>query len=275
MKVLVGTIFAKDDETQRKWLDLQLRFLSATTEDYDHMAVVWGGTTGDYFKNKTTVIEPELHLKDEEARTKAHVKGLQYLLHLFRQREDEFDAFLFLDSDAFPIKIGWEKDLWGKMTIFPVFDANGGFIKEDGRDFDIAIILRAENLEKRLHASVLFAKKIALPHISFEYGNMGRDLCGNIEGDVHLPQYETDLHRLAFPLMRSNQWNVHPLACGVYYDMFYHHCCGSGRNFCVRGCKYWDERDFNIEEHTQMLMDNPSGFVARLAGWAPQRYANI
>ena len=236
MKVLVGTVFKEDNDLQRKWLDLQLSFLAATTEAFEHVSVVWGGTKGDHFAKKTTVIEPEGY----QQASQAHVKGLRYLLHFFRQREAEFDNFLFLDSDAFPIRVDWMKHLLRKMTVSPVFGPDGAFLREEGRDFEIAIPVRSENLENRLHASILFVKKVALPHISFDYQELKPDLCGNCERDVHLPDYEEDRRRLALPLMRSNQWNVHPLACGIYFDLFYHHCCGSGREFNLRANKYWD-----------------------------------
>jgi hypothetical protein len=275
MKVLVGTILAKDDEKQREWLKLQLCFLKATTDLFDHVTVVWGGIKDTDFPDGTTTVQPEVDFGGYDA----HRKGLGYLLHVFRQYQDSYDHFLFLDSDAFPIKKGWVHHLIERMSEYPNFDDEGVVLPTTtGRHFDIAIPVRAENLETRLHSSILFVKKEALPHISFEYAPVPRgDLCGDLEADLHLPEYETDRRHLAYPLMRSNQWNVHPLACGVYYDMFYHHCCGSGRPFNVRGDKYWDKRDLNtpMEEMTQMLMDNPSGFVSRLAGWAPQRYADI
>ena len=117
MKILVGTILAKDDEVQREWLSLQLSFLKATTSVFDHMAIVWGGVKDKEIYEITTVVEPELKLQGSEA----HVKGLHYLLHLFKQQQGQFDYFLFLDSDAFPIRVGWAELLKAKLEPLPVF----------------------------------------------------------------------------------------------------------------------------------------------------------
>jgi hypothetical protein len=55
---------------------------------------------------------------------------------------------------------------------------------------------------------------------------LGTDLVGNEERDVGIEHFES--HRKeVFTLVRSNQFNVHPVMCGVYYDMFYHHGLGS------------------------------------------------
>jgi hypothetical protein len=41
-KLLVGSVFASDDELQRRWLDLQLQFFKETTDSFDHAVVlVW------------------------------------------------------------------------------------------------------------------------------------------------------------------------------------------------------------------------------------------
>lgn len=269
MKILVGTTITKDDSIQRLWLELQLRYLRATTDQFDHVAVVWGGTKEGF--PETNIIVPEVSVEGCEA----HLKGLANLLRFFKEQQDCYDYFLFLDSDAFPIKKQWLHILLNKMESRHVFEETGMALPcTVGRHFDIAIPVRSENLETRLHSSVLFAKKEALPHLNFSYGPVPQgDLCGDRETDIHLPEYETKRRHLAFPLMRSNQHNVHPLACGIYYNMFYHHCCGSGREFRVRGHKYWHEELPDTERFAKELFDNPSGFIKKLAGWTPRKYA--
>jgi hypothetical protein len=59
--------------------------------------------------------------------------------------------------------------------------------------------------------------------------------------------------------------------------MFYHHCCGSGRPFSIRGNPYWDRVVSPLEDVSQLteqLMAEPENFVAKLAGWNPKRYLN-
>lgn len=275
-KLLVGATFADDSPQQRRWLDLQLRYLAATTADYDHVAVVTSGLTNDHFSRATTTLVPDdttLHASE------AHVNALNLLLELFRSRAGHYENFLFLDGDAFPFRVRWLGSLLYRMEAQQQFDDGGASLpKQKGREYEVAVALRCENLETRLHASVLFAKACALPHLGFAIGPVGDDLAGQPELDIHIPSYQFERRGLAFPLLRSNQHNVHPLACGVYYDLFYHHCCGSGRWFNLRAKEYYDrvlrpcER---LDAFTAALMDDPEEFVNGLAGWSRNRYAKL
>lgn len=270
--VLIGTVFANDSQKQQDWLDLQLNFISRTTKSYDHVAVVTEGLSNDYFASKTNVLIPP----DTSLRlSRAHHQGLQMLLKHFREHSSEYSSFLFIDSDAFPIKKGWWSELMLKLSTSQIFDKSGMALCSKGREREIAIALRPENLESRLHASILLAKPTALQHLDFEFGNAPhRDLLSEQEPDIYLPAYESDRRAFALPLMRSNKVNVNPVACGIYYDMFYHHCCGSGREFLVRGQGYWDRvcNMYDITQFTDKLFANPEYFVENLAGWNPNRY---
>jgi hypothetical protein len=272
-KLIVGTVYASDNETQQRWLDLQLRYLKATTEDFDHVAVVASGITNSHFHKMTKVLVPEdrtLHASE------AHVSGLNLLLSYFREREDEYQNFLFLDGDAFPIRKQWLGSLLYRMEPQQEFDYSGvAMPRRTGSDYDVAVILRSENLETRLHASVTFVKKSAMRDMSFKIGVAGQDLLCRDEEDIHIPAFQFYRRKLAFPLIRSNQYNVHPLACGVYFDMFYHHSCGSGRWFNLRGKSYYDrivQPVDSLDKFTNQLFSNPTDFVGKLAGWSPSRY---
>jgi hypothetical protein len=101
------------------------------------------------------------------------------------------------------------------------------------------------------------------------------DLRGNMEGDVCVSAYQNERRRKVWPLMRSNQFNLHPVVCGIYYDMFYHHGCGSGRRdikTMLRSGDYWDVSADEMSQYTRRLMDNPKEFVGKLAGWRPEKY---
>jgi len=269
--VLIGSVFTNDLKIQTKWLDLQLQFIKATTKRYDHVAVVSEGLTTDYFSNKTTTITYDKPISGNEA----HLNGLRFLLNYFKERIDEYSHFLFLDADAFPIRKNWFGDLTMKMQPTQLIES-GMSVLSRGHHRDIAVALRSENLESRLHASILFAKSSALQNLEFNYGEIpSKDLMGAKESDIHIPLYENELRNKAFPLIRSNQTNINPVACGVYYDMFYHHCCGSGRTFYIRGNPYWDRVVSPISDTSQFteeLMENPTTFVSKLAGWNPKRY---
>jgi hypothetical protein len=278
-KLIVGSVFANDNPDQQLWLDLQLKFLRATTVDFDHIVVLSDGLTNDYFESKTKVLVPE---NTQPKASEAHFLGLNRLTQYFLQHQDQYENFLYMDADAFPIKQNWLGALLKKMQPEERVDyQTGAFLtnKSKGRHYDIAAVLRSENLESRLHASVLFVKTQALHNISFELGIAGDDLAGNPESDVFIPAYQRDLRRLAFPLIRTNKNNVHPLACGIYFDMFYHHACGSGRPFNLRAADHYMASfipsQFTVSNFTEKLMANPCEFVHKLAGWNTIRYANL
>lgn len=260
--LLVGSIFIHGEPNQMKWFDLQLAYLKATCPQFDHC--VWinnekGGFAEREKKGETTIIGRGFGKRQSGA----HTAGLNALLTHFMNVADEYQNFLFLDSDAFPIKVGWLSELNSKMG---------------NRNKDIAINLRSENLETRLHASVLFAKRCALPNLHFKQGSVGMDLIGDIESDVSIPKYQTDLRKKVWTLIRTNQWNAHPLLAGIYFDMFYHNGCGTGRTFNLRSAKkYWNEihNDNDPAKIKNQLFANPTEFVGKLAGWCPKKYAKI
>ena len=255
-ELLVGTIFAKDSPSQRSWLDIQLKFLRATTQDFDHITILYSNIESDYFNKNSEVIRLNSGITD----SRAHVTGLNLLSDIFRSRRNVYRNFLFLDSDAFPIRNDWQSVLSSKMT-----------------QHDIAIPLRTENLETRLHSSILYAKREALNGLEFKISQVGNDLIGYPEADVLVNPYQNKCGNV-FTLVRSNKNNIHPVLCGVYYDCFYHHCCGSGRMYNLRSRDYWDtffEKDVDVGSFTKELFDNPTDFVKHLAGWSPINYPNF
>jgi hypothetical protein len=273
-KVIIGSVFANDDAMQQKWLDLQMRFLAATTRDYDHVVVLNSLPTNDSFEMKTKVLTPPVY----DVASRGHIIGLQTLLQYYLKHADEYENFLFLDADAFPVRVGWLPILLKKMEPEEVFlsDGTAASVKPIGKRFEIAAVLRAENLEQRLHASILFVRRDALSRISFEYGVI-EDFRGNPEKDVMIPVYQRERRGLALPLLRTNRTNLHTLACGIYYDMFYHHCCGSGRTFAIRSTPYYEgvvKSAVNLDNMTKELMNDPNGFIAKL-GWSPDRYGKV
>lgn len=274
MKLLVGSIFINDSEYQCKLLDLQLSFLQATTQDFNHFAFISAGLTNNYFLRRTQVGVPEdktLTFAD------AHLNGLQSLLKLFREKSDEYEYFLILDSDAFPIKKNWLQSLLSKMNPTYFFDNNGNYLFQTKQELEVAVILRSENLETRLHASVLFARRNALPYLDFSYASVGRDLLHHMEKDICIPAYQFERRNKVFPLIRSNKVNIHPLACGIYFDSFYHHAAGSRDSLLVRGNNYWDAYYKVHMDHafTSQLFDNPCQFVSMLAGWSQEKYPEV
>lgn len=252
--LLVGSVFAHDDPIQRKWLDLQLDFLKKTTNDFDHVCMLYGES--EYFKSKTETISLSPFTTNENS--KSHLFGLNYLIEVFKSRRKMYNRFLILDSDAFPIRTDWQDLLKDKMC-----------------NHDIAICIRTEDVEKRIHASIMLINSEAIDNVGFEIRDVGLDLLGCKEYDIAVSYYEENRESV-YSLVRSNKKNLHPALFGIYYDCFYHHCCGSGRSYNLRSRDYWDivcDKTINISNYTDDLMENPCKFVSNLAGWCPERYA--
>lgn len=241
---MVGSVFINDSAIQQQWLDLQLKFLAKTVGDFEFTAILWDKQTDFFDKVK------HFHLKCPYRDSDAHAYGYTCLVDHFRNLD--FEHFLLLDSDAFPIRENWLPLL---------LDAMG--------DKEIAAPIRAEDMELRLHPAIVFIKnRSSLSKIDFRNDIVGADLLGNQERDHFLPHYQFQERHLAYPLMRSNRYNVHTLACGIYYDMFYHHSCGAGHGFLARKDGYWQmagkAHEANMWQFTRELMSSPEEFINKL-----------
>jgi len=256
----VGTIFPDCSELSTKWLDLQLKYLNASTSvPYEHFSVVQKDAN-DYFRNKTRVLSPRKGGRNSQG----HVNGLVALRDFFLREKADYKYFLFIDMDAFPIRNDWYDVITNKIT---------------SRKYELAVALRPENLEQRLHSSILMVPRDTLPKLNWQVSKVGPDLIGGTESDVQLCSHQTGAMRnKSFVLLRSNMHQIHPLLCGVYYDLFYHHCCGSGRNFNMRARPYWAHvtpLKFDVMKSINDLMGNPNEFIGKLVGWEESKYAKV
>lgn len=275
-KICVASVYANDDAQNQKWLDLQLYWLSKTTPEAEHFAIIMENASKEgevAFRNKTNVIIPD---RSPLPRTKmlgakhrpwpppcghSHLRGVNAALDLFKKGVADYDGFLLLDSDAFPVMPNWYPLLTHVM-------------KAVSRGKDIAIPLRFEHLEQRLHSCILFCLPVALEHLEFQHEKMPQgDLIGLTELDLTIGKYQTELRDRVFPLLNSNQHKVHPLLSMVYYNMFYHHGAGS-RPASMRGTNnYWDfvKVGRNIlhqqKQFTSQLFEDSPKFIRYLRGW--------
>jgi len=258
--LLVGSVFKNTEPDQIEWLDLQLKFLSATTDDYDHVAVL-NCEDPEPFNKFTKVVS--FGNGNDVLQSQQHVNGLNSLVRYFKTVVDEYENFLFIDNDAFPIKRNWINILRSRM---------------DNHQKSVAAVLRTENLETRLHASVLFCNPEALDNLDFFFGQTGSDLLRYEEQDVGIGDYQDELRGEVWPLIRTNKINIHPISCGVYFDMFYHHAFGSPSSATKFRAELRDYSTHYSGDMTdfpalhQRLQDNPFVFVRRLAGWCPEQY---
>lgn len=258
-KILIGSIFTNDIEPrQQHWFELQTRYIKATTEVYEHIVCITSRKHATFFEDRVNVIYAEADTR-RIGGNGAHAVGLNVLTTYFKERKGEFDCYTILDSDAFPIKRGWVNLLMSKMV---------------QREKEIAAPIRLENLEMRAHPSILVALPQALSFMHFEVAWAGYDILNNKEGDSCMPEYEGRRRNMIFPLLRSNQYNIDPFYCAIYYDMFYHHSCGSREGARPRGRKfYWSHvKDVNPAVLMDKLFKNSTEFINKLAGWSPDLY---
>jgi hypothetical protein len=258
--LLIGTALVDDSPGQLQWLDLQLSFIRATTEDFDHLVITSGEVTDPTFAKKrgSQLIRP-VNQFDELGGSRAHQQSLNILADYFHRQKDNYRLFLFLDCDAFPVRKNWLQILCQKMT-----------------HHEIAAIVRTENLELRFHASVMLAKPEALPHLEFKATVVGYDLEGDTERDLN-PVYYQQHKEQVLGMVRSNRYNVHPVACGIYFDMFYHHSNGSDCRFVEKSKHYWDhvvEPLDDLRHFKDLLMQAPDRFLESL-GWRTGEYVTL
>ena len=142
----------------------------------------------------------------------AHAAKLNALATEIAQEAEPEDTLIFLDGDAFPIA--------------PL----DGFLEETLSRFPLAAIRRDENLGDKQ------------PHPSFCATTVG--FWDQIDGDWSRAHWTNDvgweiddpggllLKTLMergvewHPLQRTNRTNLHPVLCGVYDDVVYHHGAG-------------------------------------------------
>jgi len=270
--VCVASVFANDNDENQKWLDLQLYWVRKTTPNAEHYAVVMEQSSAEgeaAFREKTNVIIPDRSPYPAAGwppkGCHAHVRGLRTLVDFFKSNIDKYSSFLILDSDAFPVMIGWHDVL--KTMLACTYPGK-----------DIAIPLRFEHLEQRLHACILFCLPAAVNNLDFKHRGMpGGDLLGLNEIDTTIGHYQDKYRNRVFPLLNSNQRKVHPLMCMVYYNMFYHHGAGS-RSASYRGtANYWDAvldgyvvntpPNQQQQAFTEQLFADAPKFISYLRGW--------
>jgi len=253
----VASIFAISSPLQLRWFSLQTQFLEATTHNFDHFIYLQKGDSL-LFKGKTRIIPKKVRTTFDP-----HIHGLRCIMEFFRTHQN-YRNFLIIDSDAFPIKLGWQSILLKKMQ------------ETNGRS--VTVILRPENLESRLHASVLLFRREVINSVAFTKAKFGGpDVLGQQEFDVCIPRLQKS-RKNVFVLLRSNRVNVHPLFCGIYYDMFYHHGNGAGGHKEFRGDAYWSmiaKPPWQGDKFANRLFRHPKEFITELAGWNPSQYASL
>ena len=181
----------------------------------------------------------------------SHTFALTSLLSYFQAHE--YENYLILDSDCWPVRKGWLELLLKKMGQFP-----------------FAAPYRIENLDLFPHPSAFFIKG---QHIRDNRLDFQRDgLFLNNLLNISIADVGSSVPASAvFPLIRSNRKNPHPVFSAIYYDIFYHHGCGSRvkrtrtDEFNYYGHMISFEESIRKEEELyDLLVKNPRSFIETL-----------
>ena len=203
LDLAVGSVFSGIGHNE-KLLAMQLDALDRTTSGFDHF-VYLNNADEALFTRSTIVGKSD---RAQEA-TPSHLEGLRALSDVFRSRS--YKHYLILDSDCFPIRQNWTQILELAMT-------------RAGKRF--AAPARVENLHLFPHPCVLYTPDPAW--IEFEVAE-GVNFLGETFSDISC----AGPRDLWFPLLKTNRVSPHPFLAAIYYDLFYHHGCGT-RPFGMR-----------------------------------------
>ncbi len=260
-KLLVSSVFCKNEldpypERQSIWATIQTKFLNKTTTDFDYH--IWNHKVPLTLKFKGEVLPAilpvvwdceknewkEVEIEGRKHSFPSHTFTLDRILEYFRS--NPYKNYLILDSDCFPIKDNWIDILLEKMD-----------------EYDYAAIVRCENLDTFPHPSAFFIKGSAIHKgLKFLPDKWSRNLLGKEIADTGscIPMDRV------FPLLRTNKWNPHPIFSGIYYDMFYHHCCGSTlkKTRATKDFGYYNSINNNEELLFNKLIENTDKFLGEL-----------
>src|SRR5580704_16400243 len=99
-KLLVCSVFAGVEE-DRTWYSLQRRFLQKNTRSFDHAIFLGHRAKADDFRDSQIIGQCG------PGHEKEHLVGLHAISEYCLA--NAYDAYLVLDSDAFPVSAEWEK----------------------------------------------------------------------------------------------------------------------------------------------------------------------
>ncbi len=219
-KILVGSVFSgtASNADNARWYSLQLAMLRVSSPGHqiDHAVSLSQGQVPDPFGRSRVVFSGE---KPAGPSSLNHATHLHYLLDYFKQRRDDYDFFLFLDSDAFPYQPKWLAKTVAAMG-----------------SHTVAAVVRVEDLVWFPHPCACLVKPAGLDVLNW----LPVWAEGGIDG-LMLYDPGVAMREMSFyPLIRTNRVNVHPLLCGIYGRAFYHHGAASRPGRSYRGAALYE-----------------------------------
>ena len=246
--LLIMSIYAPSERNET-WYKTQKRFIANNTRGPYDYRILLNGIDPSSFKK-----EDIAHCFDKNSQHKA---ALNWFLEYARSHD--YENYLFMDSDCFPVSPDWFDNLVYQL---------------DNMNRKLAAPYRTENLDIFPHPCAFFVrgKFIHSPNLNFDNSIKALNLLGSEINDVGSGM--ASLSNDVFPLLRSNVVNPHPVACAIYSHYFYHHGSGS-RDFNFRiynkfgYTDHWYRRE-NQLQHGDLLFSafnqNPEAFINRLMG---------
>lgn len=248
-RLLVASIYAPSQQN-RQWRSLQEKFVRECSagSDLDFRYYLNGVRPED-------LGDGEIRLLGRSADNKGHSAALRAVISIFRRVE--YDYYLILDSDCFPVFPGWLPVLIKQMSRY-------------GKRF--AAPVRTENLDRFPHPCAFLIAGAAVhdDRLNFDIGRPQPNLLNVPVADVGTAM--TPLMPEVLPLLRTNYRNRHPVAAGIYHHMFYHHGAGS-RAFrfrlthdCAYTAHWWDNTKDGIRAEilARELVQDPGKYLAGL-----------
>lgn len=216
------------------WMPLQKQFLDSTTKAFK-LVVFLNHVEGNELLEGIEIVDSN---HEKLPGPVEHLLGLQKLLQFAKTTNHRH--YLILDSDCFPFTSNWQ------TVLTPYFNT-----------YDSINVVRAENCSALPHPCVCYFNDPM--KVKFEIKDH-YDFKGDIQQDI------TCVSQKCFPLLRTNRRNRHLLAAAIYFDLFYHHGCGS-RDFYMRGLDYYQNLIVRDEDPNQLqkeLFANPDQFLRTL-----------
>ncbi len=246
-RLLVGSVFGPSPHN-KKWLMLQNEFLKKNTcLSYDYK-VISNNVDEVIFERDKLLIKNDKNI--------GHPAALHQMIEYMRSVKDDYEYFLILDSDCFPVMYGWDVILSSQMKSFKK---------------SVCAPIRYENLDQFPHPCAVYMSRNGLtdPRLNFSYEKINNLLSHEIN---EVGGAMNRMIKKVLPLLRTNVINLHPVAAGIYHHVFYHHGAGS-RGFDFRVVKdycyytHWlgleSHKEFG-DELLKLLFDDPNGFINKL-----------
>lgn len=248
-KILITTVYAPSEYNEH-WYKLQKHFIKKNTlVPYDFKVIV-NNINSDLFEDDEIILVNNENI--------GHPEGVDQIFSYMREQEqqEKYSGYLLLDSDAFPVGIGWHEILDEQMARF---------------NKTIAAPIRYENLDKFPHPCVVYMNTDGINNlgVNFNYAKV-KNLMGDMIEEVGglMPEVSDQV----LPLLRTNRVNLHPVAAGIYHHLFYHHGAGS-RGFDFRLLKMYEYYNHWIDNNSQpdygvqlmnALVNDPDSFIDKL-----------